>query len=194
MRGLAFTLFEGMLSPVDWAVSDIRGSDKNTPSLEAAKRLMDRWHPEVVVLADGGDGFGRAPRIQRLRHLIRNHAEGQSVDVVSFNRAEVQACFESVGAKTRYEIAQAIASRIPAFANRLPPAPNQWTSRHARMALFDAAALALTFYSRLGESLTAPGPREGRAVDSDPVADSASDSESSGGRPRRPGKGERQHG
>jgi hypothetical protein len=154
IRGLAFTLFEGVLSPIDWAVSDIRGHDKNTPSLEAARRLIDRWHPDVVVLAESGDGFGRAPRIQRLRRLIRNHAEGQSVDVESFNRAEVRACFAAVGAQTRYEIAQAIASRIPAFANRLPPAPNEWTSRHARMALFDAAALALTFYSRLGESFS----------------------------------------
>ena len=57
-------------------------------------------------------------------------------------------CFASVGAGTKYEIAKAIATQIPAFAHRLPRLRKIWMSEDPRQSLFDAAALGLTFFAR----------------------------------------------
>jgi hypothetical protein len=67
--------------------------------------------------------------------------------VHEFNKDAVRGCFRGVGALTRYEIAQAIATQLDAFKHRLPPVPLPWKNENSRLALFDAAALAMTFYS-----------------------------------------------
>jgi len=156
-RGIAFTLFEGPLSPVDWGVKDIRGKQKNALALEATKRLVERLQPDVLVLQDFSGPHGRrARRIRRLQRLIGSHAEGQAIEVHRYGRKEIQECFKAVGAVTRYEIAQAIASQVHAFGHRLPPVRKIWNSEDARMSLFDAASLVMTFYCR-----TSPNSHEG---------------------------------
>ncbi len=142
-RGIAFTLFEGPLSPIDWGIKDTRRGERNIRSLKAAIDLIDRLQPDVVVL---GDVHRRGQRIRRLGQLIVGHAEGQSIDVCRYTRRQVRECFRDVGAKSRYEIAQAIASRVHAFAHRVPPVRKVWKSEDERMCLFDAAALVMTFY------------------------------------------------
>ena len=146
-RGVAYTLFEGPLSPVDWGVKSIKGKQKNALALEATKQLIERLQPDVLVLQDlSGPNVHRAERIRRLQHLIASHAEGQSIEVHRYRRREIQECFKPVGAVTRYEIAQAIASQVHAFGHRLPPKRNIWDAEDVRMSLFDAASLVMTFY------------------------------------------------
>ena len=158
-RGLAFVFFEGPLSPVDWAVKEVRGAQKNARSLEMAKRLIGRLQPDVVVLDDRAGR--RSQRIRRLQRLIASHAEGQVIEVQRFTRREIRQCFGTLGASTRYEIAQVIASRIDAFSHRVPPVRKIWKSEAPRMKLFDAASLAMTFYCRCRgplDSLEEPAP------------------------------------
>jgi hypothetical protein len=151
-RGFAFTLFEGPLAPVDWGVKDIRGGEKNAKSLEAAKSLIERLQPDVLVLEDfSGPRGRRTERIRRLQRLIASHADGQAIEVRSYSRKNIRECFKAIGALTRYEIAQAIASQVHAFGHQLPPVRKIWMSEDARMSLFDAASLVMTFYCRSGE-------------------------------------------
>jgi len=153
-RGIAFTLFEGPLSPVDWGVKDIRGKQKNALALEATKQLIERLQPDVLVLQDlSGPNVRRAERIRRLQRLIASHAEAQAIEVHRYRRKEIQECFKPAGAVTRYEIAQAIASQVHAFGHRLPPVRKIWNSEDARMSLFDAASLVMTFYCGRGVNL-----------------------------------------
>ena len=148
-RGLAFALFESPLSPVDWGVKDIRSVRKNALALEAAEQLIERLQPDVLVLEDfSGKSSDKGERVRRLQQLIANFAAGEAIEVHRYSRKHIRECFKPVGAVTRYEIAQAIASRIHAFGHRLPPVRKIWKSEAARMGLFDAAALALTFYCR----------------------------------------------
>jgi hypothetical protein len=146
-RGIAFTLFESPLSPVDWGVKDIRGKQKNALAFEATKQLIERLQPDVLVLQDlSGPNVHRAKRIRRLQRLIASHAEGQSIEVHRYRRKEIQECFKASGAVTRYEIAQAIASQVHAFGHQLPPKRQIWNAEDVRMSLFDAASLVMTFY------------------------------------------------
>ena len=49
-------------------------------------------------------------------------------------------------ATTKQEIAIAIAERFPELAPRLPRSRKPWMSEDYRMSIFDAVALALTFF------------------------------------------------
>lgn len=153
-RGIAFTLFETPLTPIDWGVKDIRGAQKNALALDATKKLIERLQPDVLVLQDFSCIHSRrGKRICRLQRLIMSYAVGQAIEVHSYSRKHIRECFKSVGAVTRYEIAQAIASQVHALRHRLPPVREIWQSEDARMGLFDAASLVMTFYHRDGGNL-----------------------------------------
>jgi hypothetical protein len=47
---------------------------------------------------------------------------------------------------SKYAIAEAIAKHLPAFERHLPPQRKPWMSEDSRMGIFNAAALALTFF------------------------------------------------
>jgi len=59
--------------------------------------------------------------------------------------------FSYLGSVTKHSIALAIAKRIPAFERFLPRPRKPWQSEDARMGIFDAAALALTFFKQTAE-------------------------------------------
>lgn len=164
-RGLAFVLFEGPLAPVDWGIKDIRGRQKSARSLEAAKRLIDGFHPDVLVLDDLAGPYSRRPeRTRDLQQQVAEYAERRGVTVHRYDRLDIRACFEKVasakgfgepkGAMSREEIAQSIADMIPRLASHLPPVRRLWMPEDARLSLFDAAALGVTFYGREGWSLS----------------------------------------
>lgn len=149
VRGFAFTLFEGPLSPFDWGNKEVRGAERNARTLEAVKRLIETHQPDILVLENfSADVRRRRARARRLLRLIKSHADGQALEVYTFTRTEVRQSFSSVGARTKYEIAQAIASQIHAFSPLLPRARRRWEAEFERMGIFEAAALAMTFYCR----------------------------------------------
>jgi hypothetical protein len=151
-RGFSFTLFEGHMSLVNWGVKDIRGRRRTARSLESAIKIIERFQPDAIVMPMSADPLTRRPdRIQKLQHLIANHAQGQAIEVYRYGRAQIRDCFKTVGATSRYEIAQAIASQVHALGHRVPPVRKIWQSEDSRMGLFDAAALVMTYYCRGGE-------------------------------------------
>jgi hypothetical protein len=148
VRGLAYVLCEGPLAPVDWGMRRALGPQKNTFVLDHVRRLVDHWQPDLLIIEDClGAGSRKRDRIRRLHRLIRNYAEGQALETSAFSRQDVRKCFDVVGAQTRYEIATAIAARVPAFSTRLPRQRTKpWENEDQRLMLFDAAALALTYF------------------------------------------------
>jgi hypothetical protein len=150
-RGFAFALFEAPLSPVDWGIKEILGAKRNARSVAAARALVAQVRPGVVVFENGPPAVARrSPRIQRLRDLMVNYFSGQSIEVRFYGRENIRACFAHVGAVTRREIAEAIAAQLPAFEAKLPRVRKTWESEDPRMALFNAASLALTHYYSAG--------------------------------------------
>ncbi len=146
-RGFAFALLEAPLSPIDWGVREIKGANPEGQYLVLAQSLIEQMQPDVLVLARlESSVLHRSRRRERFQRLVANYSRGEGVRVVHYARAQVLACFEGVGAVTRYQIAQAIADQIHAFAHRVPPPRKVWEADDARMFLFDAIALALTHY------------------------------------------------
>lgn len=149
-RGLAFVLFEGPLSPIDWGLKNARGRDRNGLIMEATKLLIDRCQPDVVVLQRHRSKPNRHMRpMHRLEQMIATYAASQAIECHHYSREEIRMCFRDSGAITRYEIAQTIAAHVPALSHRLPPMKKLWQSEDGRMGLFDAASLAVTHFCHI---------------------------------------------
>lgn len=146
-RSYAFVLFEGEHSPFDWGVRDFEGQSKQPFIVEGVMKLMERYQPRVLVLEDHRVSKAqRAIGLRRLSRALMDAAGLAGVEVRLYSRAHIRECFATVGAKSKPEIAHAIARHIPAFGHRLPPARRTWMSEDRRQSLFDAAALGLTYY------------------------------------------------
>lgn len=146
-RGIAFTFFHAPLSPLDWGIKRITGDRKNVRGFRIAQALIERYQPDAVVMGNCSDPHSRrSGRVCRLEQMIAGHVTARGYELHTFKREEIRACFKGVGAITRHEIAQAIASQVHALARHLPPVRQIWATEDARMSLFDAASLAMTFY------------------------------------------------
>lgn len=145
-RGFGWVLFEGPASPTDWGTASAKRG-RNAKLLAQFGRILNRCEPSVLVLeAFEGRDANRVERVQALCRDIRHIAASKGMKVRIFPRGVVQEVFLELGAKTRHEIAMVIAQRVDAFNHRLPPKRKSWMSQDPRQSLFDAAALAITYF------------------------------------------------
>jgi Holliday junction resolvasome RuvABC endonuclease subunit len=145
-RGFGYAVFEGPDQLIDWGVKETK-TEKNKSALKHVAELLDRYQPSVIVVEDyAAKGSRRCPRIQKLINDTSKLASKRKVKVRSFSRAKVKQAFFESGARNKYEIAAAIGKRFPELAPRLPRFRKPWMSEDYRMSIFDAVALALTFF------------------------------------------------
>lgn len=150
-RGFSFVLFEAPERPVDWGTKNISGPKKNKHTLETVKEIIAQYDPDVIVIENTTEkGTRRSSRIRRLYTSIARHATKRRIGVERYSRRMVREAFAPAGAFTKYEIAKAIARRIPAFTHRLPRLRKLWMSEDPRQGLFDALALGLVYYNKCG--------------------------------------------
>lgn len=146
-NGFGYAVFEGEAIH-DWGTVTARG-DKNAMSLRKLGRLLDRFSPESLVLEEASESAGRAQRIVVLHNTIASLCRSRNIDLYQYSLADIQRCFARVGARTRHEIAEAVVRELDVLSPRLPRPRRAWQSEPRRMAIFCAAALALT---RLNDS------------------------------------------
>ena len=150
-RGSSFVLFEGTLSPYDWGIFEVRGPRRQAKCERKVMQLLDRFEVDVVVLQNiGSDGTRRVFRVMTLNAAVEAAARRHGVPVFKYSRADVYATFASAGFSNKQTLAEVIAKHVPAFERHVPPPRKPWKSEDARMALFDAAALALVFFEKAG--------------------------------------------
>ena len=150
-RGFGWVAFEGPFAPYDWGIVERRRKTQKG-SLAALEKIIRRLTPEAFLLeAFERPGAKKTTRTQRVSRAMAALAADRGADVEIYTRGDVQACFAAVGARTRDEIAAAVARHLDAFRHRLPKRREAWESEDRRMALFSAAALVLTHY-QLGAS------------------------------------------
>ena len=153
-RGFAFVLFEGPCSPFDWGVKEIKEKHRNTKTLDEIKKIIDRYHPEVLVIEETAvKESRRSSRIRKLYRMLVHLAEAECIELYRYSKRTIKECFDTVGVSTKYAIAKAIAAQIPAFAHRMPPFRKAWKSEDPRQSLFDAAALGATYYCVHGQRI-----------------------------------------
>ena len=145
-RGFGFAVLEGPERLVDWGVKETK-KNKKARSLKLMEDLIDRYQPSVIVVEDyEGKGSRRCQRIQALINDVSKLAEKRKIRVRSFSRAKVKQAFSESGASNKHEIAVSIANHFPELAPRLPRFRKPWMSEDYRMSIFDAVAMALTYF------------------------------------------------
>jgi hypothetical protein len=149
-RGFGWVLFESPLSAVDWGIASAK-TGRNARLAKRFERLLKRYDPAVLVLEDFETGTSRSERVKMLCRQFVHLAAGNGMDTPVYRRSAVRTVFASVGASTRYEIAQVVAQHIEAMNHRMPRKRKPWQSEDPRQSLFDAAALAMTYFAVSGE-------------------------------------------
>jgi hypothetical protein len=148
-RGIAHVVFEGPDSPVDWGICDPRGDRRKHQAIRLIAARIDRYSPDILILRDRlGVRSGRNWRHAMLVDALEKLAHQKGISIARYSREEVRQSFGSLGSPTRYAIVQAIAKQVPIFETYVPPIRKIWKAEDRRMGMFDAAALALTFYER----------------------------------------------
>jgi hypothetical protein len=77
---------------------------------------------------------------------IAEAAEARNVPVMLYSRSDIARVFATFGVRKKDDIAAGVAHLIPELAPRLPRPRRIWESEHYGMALFEAAALAVTHF------------------------------------------------
>lgn len=146
-RGFAYALFEGSLSPVDWGIARRGGMRRNERCLRLIAALFLRYAPDVLILQDTSSaGTLRSKRIRNLNSAISEMAERHGIPVHCYSRARVRLAFNHLKSPSKHAIAESIAKHIPAFERYVPGPRKRHVPEDTRMSLFDAVALALTFF------------------------------------------------
>jgi hypothetical protein len=148
-RGIAFVVFEGEHALIDWGIRGARYKHNRERHLAGVRSLLALYRPVVVILQNMGEASTRrSERIRSLNKQIVELAARVGTSVCSYSRAQVRVTFGELKEATKEKIASAIATEIPALTRHIPPPRKPWNSEHASMGVFDAAALALTFFRR----------------------------------------------
>lgn len=145
-KGFGFAILEGPESLIDWGVKEVK-DNKDARCLKQIADLIRRYEPDVIVVEDvTAKSCRRCPRVRLLIRDTFKLALEKKIKIHSVSRRAVRAAFSRFGARTKHEIAGAIAKRLPELAFRRPPYRKPWMSEDDRMSIFDAAAFALTFF------------------------------------------------
>lgn len=159
VRGFGWVAFEGPFALYDFGLVFVQ-ADKNRRCLEHFERLLTRLEPEAVVLEAFPENVRRTARIVTLQRAFVASALSRGIETAMHPHGEVQAMFSPVGARSRQEIALAVARQVPGLGHRLPRKRRAWHCEDRRMALFNAAALVITHFqldaNRLLKELNEP--------------------------------------
>ena len=148
-RGFGWTVFEAPLSPIDWGLAKA-GKERNAKLVRRFERICNRYEPAVLVLEDFEDEkFKRSERIKALCREIMHLAACRRMQAHVLRRSFVQSTFAEFGAHTRYEIGEYIREKIDALSPHTPRRRKIWSNADLRQNLFDAAALAFTYFAIL---------------------------------------------
>lgn len=107
-------------------------------------RILHLYRPSVVILKSsripGSDWKKR-----RVLAAIKRGARRHTSSLKSVTPTAIRGYFLRHNARTKYQIAEIVATLMPELAWKLPRKRKPWQSEHYRMSIFDAAAIAITF-------------------------------------------------
>ncbi|MBI1894645.1 MAG: hypothetical protein HYS14_11090 [Candidatus Rokubacteria bacterium] len=155
-RGFGFVVVEGRDRLVDWGTREAR-IDKEKTCLNKIAALWERYEPDVLVLEEcAARGCRRSTRVRGLLRRLRMAAVRRGLRVRAIPRRAVRKAFASRDARTKDQIARAIAAEFPEIAPYLPPLRKPWMTEDQRMSVFVAVAIAVVV---LGKRIENSGER-----------------------------------
>ena len=142
-RGFGYAILDGDDTLVDWGLKIIE-QDKNARVVAHVSKFMTRYAPNVLLLQDyWAEDSSRGERIKQLGGELIKLAHREGIGTKLLTRQRVYAAFLGRRKGNKYEIAKLLAARFPEeLAYSLPVNRLFWKSEDARIAVFEAVALA----------------------------------------------------
>ena len=149
VSGMGYAVFEGHLIPVDWGIKTAR-MRKDITLIRHANRLLELFKPSALLLPLRSTAIGGAQRLHKIAVEIEALGKTCGASIHWYRRSDIKASFSRHGAQSKDAIARNIAQQMPEFEQHLPPLRKIWMSEDYRMGIFDAVALAVTYYENNG--------------------------------------------
>lgn len=142
-RGFGFAIFATPLRVLDWGVKEVRW-DKNRRSRVRIERMLKDVRPTAVIIENWAHvSCRRSARVRDLLTEVVVLAHKRGATAHTYSRRQVRQLFGEAG-KSKDAVAAVLVARLPALKPWLPPKRRIWESEHYSMAIFEAAALAVT--------------------------------------------------
>jgi len=156
-KGFAYAVLEGPGLLIDWGSTQAAPQRKNLTCLKRIADLIERYDPDVLLFeAYAGRDFRRCARIQALFRCVHRLSARRHLRSRAFSRAEVRKAFAALGDTTKEAIARSIGNRFPELGPHLPRVRKPWMSEDERMSIFDAVALAVTYFDSRRKRFKSP--------------------------------------
>jgi hypothetical protein len=149
-----FAVFKGPKQLLDWGGSTYSARDRgrSAPIDKRLSPLLTIYAPSVLIVRK----VTKAERerygdLRPMVNVIKEQAADHSAEVEFVGREEIRRTFGRFGKTTKYDIAAQVAAFFPELTWKLPPPRKPWQTENRNMAIFDAASLGITYFSRFGE-------------------------------------------
>lgn len=150
-RGLCYVAFDQDHRLLDWGGTEAR-IHKNAACRHAARRLTLVFQPRHIVVEDGDAATStRRARIRELLRALAQDAGDSGCGVAKIPRLRVRQHMCRYPLPSKHEMAQSICKLYPQLVSRLPKKRRIWESEHYSLALFEAAALGVTFFDHFDD-------------------------------------------
>jgi hypothetical protein len=144
--GFGFAVLEGPHRLIESGLVQVRG-EKNAQCLERVEKLIRRYRPEVIITQHPTKSPRRHARVRELLGEIQTLSAQARTKYRGIPRVQVHKTFAEQGKTTKYAIAKIIAEKFVEMARRLPAPRKPWMSENSQMAVFDAVAFGLTYFT-----------------------------------------------
>jgi len=151
-KGLGYVFVDHKCRLIDWGVHEVRIA-KRRRCLKHAIRLIRGFQPSFVILENpDAPSAHRSRWVHDLIHNITREAESEGVNTHLLSRRDVLICFCNRSDGSTDGISKAVCSHFPELSARLPKRRRVWETEHYSTALFMAAALSVTFFTKQSDT------------------------------------------
>lgn len=140
--GFGYTVFEDPNSVIDWGHCQAPKHDKFMLEGRIIS-LIQKNKIEIVLCKNPND---RIDRVKALTKLTKNICKELEIDFNELSKNDIENVFESFGSYTKYQRAGIVAQHLPDLAYKLPPERKIWQTEDLRLAIFESACLALSYF------------------------------------------------
>jgi hypothetical protein len=147
LERFGYAVFEGPSRMVDWGVCLYGSSGGPTAARKRLAPLLKQFLPSSIAVSTilTEKALGRHG-VRRILTAIRREASVHTVPVQMIEKVRVRKVFRSLHAKTKHEIASAVAKLFPELRWKLPPKRKVWQKEHYRIAMFEAVAVGYVYW------------------------------------------------
>jgi Holliday junction resolvasome RuvABC endonuclease subunit len=166
-RGFGYAILEGSTGLIDWGVKSVRckSIEKEIETVSKITDLIQHYLPQYLILEKpNAKGSRRCGRVRLLLGTLQNVAVWQGIESRTISPEKLRKVFCTFGCNTKLQIANFVAQQFPGLADQLPEFRKPWMSEDYHMPIFDAVALALTYYYTRGiRNLTRKAPADSQS-------------------------------